>query len=32
MSQMSIQTIAMSDFRETLITLGLDAREMLLNM
>jgi len=32
MSQMSIQTIAMSDFGETLITLGLDAREMLSKM
>ena len=32
MSQMSIQTIAMSDFGETLITLGLDARKMLSKM
>jgi len=29
---MSIQTIVMSNFRETLITLGLDAREMLSKM
>ena len=31
-SQMSIHTKAMSDFGETLITLGFDAREMLSNM
>ena len=31
-SQMSIQTMAMSNFGETLITLGLDAREILSNI
>ena len=31
-SQISIQTMAMSNFGETLITLGLDAREMLSNI